>query len=569
MGEPRDPLLGTVLSDRYRVLGRLGKGGFGTVYKVQHVHTGKQFAVKVLHAEFAENRRITERFWREAQTAALIDHENVVDIIDIGQTPDGLLYFSMELLRGEPLSELLQREGAVPWPRARGFAVQIARALCAAHDKGIVHRDLKPANCLRITRGDNPDFIKVLDFGVAKIIHTTDGADGAGLTSRGEVLGTPYYMAPEQAAGNVVDARADVFSFGVLLFELLTGRRPFAGNSRFEILTKMLTVPSPLVSAFAPETPPAIEALVARTLQREPEQRPASMTEVLALLQYVGEDPPGRSADEEPTRLVDRQALALAATEAVSPIAPTRALAESRSELVTTVPAVKPPTEHRPELLGTVAQGKSTARGRTLVAALAGLTIAGGGIALAVRLTDSGDVGAPSKPAPAVVEFELPAVVHLTPQPEPQIATEPQPQPPSAPIVEPPTQPPPDPEPTESVQAKNKTTTKKKAPGSPAVPPPAAAPTVTCEDALKALVQSRAAILMKSCKGGKSGITTGDRVWVRLVGNGVLRKVASSVVRSSGSSVFDDCLVAGFNRQSFPQVDGTPSCNWQFPLTVP
>ena len=283
MTEQKDPRLGTVLDRRYRVLERIGEGGFGAVYTVQHVHTGKHFAVKILHSEFAGDRHITERFWREAQAASLIEHENVVDIIDIGQAHDGSLFFSMELLRGESLSALQDREGALPWPRVRIFAIQIARALCAAHAKGIIHRDLKPENCIRIRRGDNPDFIKVLDFGIAKIVHAS-APESVNLTSRGEVLGTPHYMAPEQAAGSAVDARVDVFSFGVLLFELLTNRYPFGGETRVEILTKMLTTTAPRVSSLVPaaQVPGSIDELIARTLHREPAMRPPNTAEVRA-----------------------------------------------------------------------------------------------------------------------------------------------------------------------------------------------------------------------------------------------------------------------------------------------
>lgn len=547
MPEPTDPLLGTVLDSRYRVLGRIGEGGFGAVYTVRHVHTGKQFAIKVLHAEFAENRRIIERFWREAQTASLIDHENVVDIIDIGQTPDGSLYFSMELLRGEPLSALLQREGALPWPRARGFAAQIAKALCAAHAKGVVHRDLKPANCLRITRSDNPDFVKVLDFGIAKLVRSgeSDAPGSPGLTSQGEVLGTPYYMAPEQAAGSAVDARADIFSFGVLLFELLTGQRPFQGTTRFEILTKMLTVPAPRVSHLAPHpgVPPAVDALVARMLQREPEQRPAAMTEVLASLQGVDHAPgePGidRGADEPTT--VPRE-IAFATTVAASPTrAPAEPLSESRIELVTTMARGKSATSAR--------------RRRALWVALTALNAVG---VVAIGMWVFG----PSQDAPAVAS---PPVIERAPEPAPGSAlvqaaesapAVPQVVAPPVPVVVTPAAT--VPKVSSSSKKKMKTTTT----------PHPSSPLRSCEEALVALADKASGILAK-CKGNNSGITSGDRLRVQLAGNGMSGKVTSSIVSSSGSVIFDECVRKALDKQTFPDVSGVQICRREFPLKVP
>jgi serine/threonine-protein kinase len=556
-----------VLSGKYRVLGKLGKGGFGTVYTVQHVHTGKHFAAKVLHAEFAGNRRITERFWREAQTAALIEHENVVDIIDIGETPEGTLYFSMELLRGEPLADLLGREGALPWPRARGFALQIARALCAAHAKGVIHRDLKPANCLRITRGDNPDFVKVLDFGIAKIVHTAD-TDAPGLTSRGEVLGTPYYMAPEQAAGNVVDVRADVFSFGVLLFELLTGQLPFQGGSRFEILTKMMTVPPPPASAVARHggLPPAIDALIAHALQPKPEQRPANMAELLAVLQGAERTIAIAAVAARPS--ADRQALGFAPTEAVP--APAGSAMESHSDLVATLP-IAAKVEGRTELLKTTPQGKSAVapRRRTAAGALAGLGVVGAAL-VAYQLSAERAPESEVSPKAPVIEPVAPPD-----PPTPAVAPKPEPAPP---VVEPPRPEPPQPEPapqstSESVKPKGKATTlAKKATAAPPTtkkpPPPPPAPLVTCTEALE-LAIAKAPGLMTKCK-GSTGITKGDRVTLSLAGNSSTRKLAVTIVQSSGSGEFDSCLATALERLQFPTPSDKPGCSKQFSnLKVP
>lgn len=566
MPAQRDPHLGTVLDSRYRVLGRIGDGGFGAVYTVQHVHTGKQFAVKVLHAEFAENQEVIERFRREAQTASLIDHENVVDIIDIGQTPEGSLYFSMELLRGEPLSDLLQREGTLPWRRVRELAMQIARALCAAHAKGIVHRDLKPANCFRITRGGNPDFVKVLDFGIAKIGRNSD--NGSNLTVIGQVLGTPYYMAPEQAAGNAVDARVDIFSFGVLLFELLTGRLPFQGGTRFEILTKMMTSSPPAASSLAPHggIPTAINELIALALKCDPNQRPATMADVLVVLERAEIGVNGDFASERVVQSPTQHALAFAATVASPPSSEPAVPPETtRTEIAAPMPAAKSVVETRTELMTTIVRGKIMATGgrRRLAVVAAGLALTAVTVALGMYGfgshvgEDASVVSVPSSPV-----FDVPPRPVVVPDPEPV-----QPSPASVPASQPisvplPSVPPaPEPEPAPTTRPATKTTTKK---GSSPVPQP----TMTCLDALMALEKKGPALMVK-CNKGNAGVTSGDRIRVHLSGNGTTGKVESFIVQSSDSTVFDSCFTTELDRLSFPTVLGAPKCGKEFKFTVP
>lgn len=542
MPEHQDPLLGTVLDRRYRVLTRIGEGGFGAVYTVQHVHTGKYFAVKVLHPEFARDQHITERFWREAQAASLIEHENVVDIIDIGQTREGTLYFSMELLRGEPLSALLDREGPLPWSRVRVFALQIARALCAAHAKGIIHRDLKPENCIRVQREDNPDFIKVLDFGIAKIVHAS-APEALNLTSRGEVLGTPQYMAPEQAAGSPVDARVDVFSFGVLLFELLTGSYPFSGETRIEILTKILTTTPPRVSSVAPaaRVPASIDDLIARALHREPEQRP-SMAEVLAAIQSAD----GRS------------------------VAPRAA-----------APPPKAPVNPRPPVERAATIPRS-ARSRRRVAAAGGtlgVAVFAGALFMLTRPSSSEPVPAATESVPTleVAPVEPPPAAAPAPAPVPETIASPGPGPSPAAVDVPPaaqevnSSSSPAPAPSEvaaqPVRELPKAAKKKPPPPPPPPPPPAITPP-TCADAL-VKIAARAGGAMTQCK-GSTGISTGDRVKIRLTGSAVTGKARTLVVSSSGSVAFDNCLVAALESVPFPRtVSGVPTCSQDYPLKVP
>ena len=548
MTEQKDPRLGTVLDRRYRVLERIGEGGFGAVYTVQHVHTGKHFAVKVLHSEFAGDRHITERFWREAQAASLIEHENVVDIIDIGQAHDGALFFSMELLRGEALSALLDREGALPWPRVRIFAIQIARALCAAHAKGIIHRDLKPENCIRIRRGDNPDFVKVLDFGIAKIVHAST-PESMNLTSRGEVLGTPHYMAPEQAAGSAVDVRVDVFSFGVLLFELLTNRYPFEGESRVEILTKMLTTTAPRVSSVVPaaQVPGSIDELIARTLHRDPAMRPASMDEVLAVLQSEG-----------------RAALSRGAV-APAPVAPVRA---------------RPPAER-----AATVPGRPDARLSVVALGIGGLVVAGLGMVVFFGLTRSGS--APASAPAAAPAASVAEPVNEPVGPEPVVVPVPEPVPAAAPVpstevpsvvagsgvgatenalqeASPPATPV-EAVPQELPEDEAAKASKKKRVVS---PPPPASGLQTCAQA-SAKIVARAGDVLSNCK-GTTGISTGDRIKVRIDANAGTGAVKTSVVSSSGSAAFDKCVVSTLELMPFPKnISGPQNCGQEYALKVP
>jgi serine/threonine-protein kinase len=210
---PSSDLVGVVLGSRYRVTQRIGVGGFGAVYQAEHVVTGRNFAIKVLLPEYSERPKFAERFVREATTTARIEHENVVDIIDVGRTDEGHLYFAMELLRGETLERTLARDGRLSWQRARGITLQICDGLRAAHDRGIIHRDLKPANIYRVTRGGNPDFIKILDFGIAKLLAPEDQKAGKGLTSHLEVLGRrctcrPSRRRPTRSTGAATSTRS-------------------------------------------------------------------------------------------------------------------------------------------------------------------------------------------------------------------------------------------------------------------------------------------------------------------------------------------------------------------------
>lgn len=283
-------LVDTVLADRYRVVKKLGEGGMGTVYLAEHTTINKRLAIKVLSPEFSHKQDLVDRFLQEARAASMIDQENVVEITDFGSTPGGSVFFVMEFLNGEDLSDTIKNTGPLPWHRVKPIMLQIVEALKCAHAAGIVHRDMKPDNCFRIKRGSNADFIKVLDFGIAKV--TSDEGEGGGknLTRTGMIFGTPEYMSPEQAKGEKVDHRVDVYALGIILYELLTGRVPFTADTFMGILTKHMFEPPAAPSTVVPsiEVPEQVEAIILKALQKDREYRFQSMEEMGAAIEKVG-----------------------------------------------------------------------------------------------------------------------------------------------------------------------------------------------------------------------------------------------------------------------------------------
>lgn len=279
-----------LMSDRYRILRRIGRGGMGEVFLAEHTAIGKQVAIKILSEDFARKPRIVQRFLQEARAASLIRHENVVDITDFGHTPSGLPFLTMEYLDGEDLKAMLRRELCLPWPRARRILLQVLAALEAAHAQGVIHRDIKPDNCFRLTRGENQDFIKVLDFGIAKVLG--DEIDQA-LTQTGVVMGSAEYMSPEQAKSEPIDARTDLYSVGVILYQMLTGKVPFRANGFMGTLSKHIMEPPPPPRQIAPDAKITrqLEQLVLKALAKEPGDRFQSAAELAAALRAL---PPGR-----------------------------------------------------------------------------------------------------------------------------------------------------------------------------------------------------------------------------------------------------------------------------------
>jgi serine/threonine protein kinase len=291
--DPRkqDPhgIVGTRFAERYDVKGWLGRGGMSTVYSAVHNRLGKTVALKVLHRDMASDEKAGERFAQEARACARLQHPNIIRVFDYGQSAEGLLFIAMELLQGYPLSRRIKSTGAVPPWRACQIMSRVCTALTEAHSQGIIHRDLKPDNVFVCATPDGGENLKILDFGIAKV---TGEASYETLTQTGFICGTPLYMSPEQSLGMQLDGRADLYSVGVMLFELLTGKTPFTADSPIALVMKHIHNEPPRLAEMNPDTvcPPELEALVYQLMSKDREKRPASALEVQEILVRIDSD---------------------------------------------------------------------------------------------------------------------------------------------------------------------------------------------------------------------------------------------------------------------------------------
>jgi eukaryotic-like serine/threonine-protein kinase len=310
-GASRDRMLGRLVEGRYRVQRQLGRGAMGTIYEVADERTRERFALKALRpgivGPFGD---VKARFAREARATSLLQHPNIVAVHAFGQLGKGLPYLLMEFVEGQGLGELLDR-GRVPVRRALGLTRQMLSGVGYAHALGMVHRDLKPDNVMIATDEEGADHVKLLDFGIVKLVGELAAAEVGSeeLTQAGVVFGTPAYMAPEQILSRTLDGRADLYAIGCLFFEMVTGRSPFHGDERMEILKGHVSIPPPTLAAAGLEAPvctPELEALVSSSLAKDPDQRFAGATQMIAALDAAARalEPDARCAP--PVRHDDR-----------------------------------------------------------------------------------------------------------------------------------------------------------------------------------------------------------------------------------------------------------------------
>jgi serine/threonine protein kinase len=273
---------GTLIDDKYRIVRRMASGGMGAVYEVVHERIGRKLAMKFILPELAASKEVSQRFEIEARAASAIGHDNIVEVTDMGTTSDGLPFLVMEYLDGFDLGALIE-DGAVEQGRTVHIVAQVLAALEAAHGQQIIHRDLKPENVFLIERAGDPSFVKLLDFGISKFAGGEEAK--LHLTSTGLILGTPYYMSPEQARGERnIDQRSDLFSVGVILYQLLTGQRPFAAENLNQLLYQITSGQVTSPRELDPEIPMALERVVLKALAHDAEHRFATATEFRAAL---------------------------------------------------------------------------------------------------------------------------------------------------------------------------------------------------------------------------------------------------------------------------------------------
>jgi eukaryotic-like serine/threonine-protein kinase len=289
-------LVGSIVADRYHIMKKLGEGGMGQVYLAEHVKMGRKSALKVMHPSMKADVDAISRFNREAANASRIAHPNVAAVYDFGETPDGIIYLAMEFVDGPPLTSVIEQQGALAPKRAAEIVRQTAEALAVAHDMGIVHRDLKPDNIMVAKTRDGGDLVKVVDFGIAKAA----GNEAQKVTKTGLVVGTPEYMSPEQLAGDKLDGRSDIYSLGLVAYNMLTGKLPFPSESAQESMIMRLTdKPKPLVEMKSDRSWPVdVQAVMDKVLERDASLRYQNATEFgMALYNAIDRMPETKAAE--------------------------------------------------------------------------------------------------------------------------------------------------------------------------------------------------------------------------------------------------------------------------------
>ncbi len=279
---PEHACVGAILGGRYLVKRVIGEGGMGTVYEGEHTGLARPVAIKLMHASFAAQRDLVERFRREAQSASALENPHIVDVLDVGTDERFGLYMVMELLRGTDVAGALAQHGRFSPEIAFALGSQAAFALGTTHAAGIIHRDIKPANLFLVQRADGSVLVKLLDFSIAKVVHDVTTTHGGHITRAGSALGTPQYMAPEQAQGGKVDQRIDIYALGAVLFELIAGKPAREPKPTYELMiVDVIMRPAPRLRSVLPTVPQPVDTLIARMMAQDPAHRPADMDEVL------------------------------------------------------------------------------------------------------------------------------------------------------------------------------------------------------------------------------------------------------------------------------------------------
>jgi serine/threonine protein kinase len=394
-------LVGTMLGS-YRIHGELSRGGMGAVYRAQHAILERDVAIKLLRPELTQNAELMLRFVNEAKAASAIQHPGIIEVLDFGHAPDGRAYFVMEMLEGESLARRIELAGALPERDAANIARGIANALTAAHDKGIIHRDLKPDNVFLVADPDVGERPKVLDFGIAKLV------DAARHTQTGALMGTPAYMAPEQArAASAIDLRADLYSLGCVLYEMLTGQPPFVALGAGEIIALQLFSEPTRPSERGVAVSPAVESIVMRLLEKNADDRYQSAAELVAAIDAALGERPAQHDD----RAFDRRPRDPNAS--LPPPIGKQTLAQGAG---------------RPAMIATSHTRRRTRSSPALVAGIAvGVLVALGIVAFVLTRSDERAAAIPRDPPPAVVQPKAPEPTPAPPPPAPTPVVEPRP----------------------------------------------------------------------------------------------------------------------------------------------
>ncbi|MFY0577800.1 protein kinase domain-containing protein [Cystobacter fuscus] len=414
----QDELVGRQLGE-YVVRKRIGSGGMGVVYEGEHAAIGRKVAIKFIREEYARDPHARDLL-SEARAAGAIRHHGVIDIHGFGHQPGVGQYLVMEYLEGQPLNELIRERAPLPPSEAIALLCEVLDALSAAHAMGVIHRDLKPSNIFVVRQSNGSDYIKVLDFGLAKRATAPDGTTPQ--THSNLIVGTPQYMSPEQALCEAVGPQTDLYAVGVIAFELLTGQRPFPGRSHMEVVAHHLRTPAPAPSSLVPQTP-ELDALVLRLLAKEPHRRPASASEVARELRALLQSPEGFGV--RTPRTLSRPLPVVTPAESVSPNAPTATLSPAPATPGPAAPGLAPaptvpPTRGSRWKWGAMAGG-------TLLLAL--------GVGVALLEGPTGQVPAKASESPPVTASPMPVTVapttarptSSTPAPEPQPTSAPAP----------------------------------------------------------------------------------------------------------------------------------------------